>query len=192
MRSCAKVTTPCGSESPRKDARAFYSMSLINPWQNPKPRFISFFSSFQINRDAFVRDHFYYCVLLLDVRGHLVRYADLRLAHVLQSTGHDAPTSVWKDVLLPPGHMVHPVYPHSGYTGYCRGTVITYYFYCFLFFWVVFTKCCDVIISAKPPHRSTETLSVESALSATKTTDIVLGLFWLRSAWYSLSVVISL
>lgn len=78
-------------------------------------------SFLQVDRDAFVCHHFHHRVLLLDVRGHLVCYADLRLAHIFQSPGHYAPASVWKDVLLPPGHMVHSVYPHSGYTGHRTG-----------------------------------------------------------------------
>lgn len=130
-RSCVKVTIPCGSESPRKNAWAFLRMS--GKYLSASRTVIYSFSSLQVDRDTFMCYHLHHRVLLLDVRGHMVCYADLRLAHVFQSPGHYASTSVWKDVLLPPGHMVHSVYPYSGYTGYSRGTAA----YLFLFFCVL-------------------------------------------------------
>lgn len=92
--------------------------------------------------------HLHHCVLLLDVRGHMVCYADLRLAHVFQSPGHYASTPVWKDVLLPPGHMVHSVYPYSGYTGYSRGTAA------YLFFFFLCVELNAVVVSNSAEHHT--------------------------------------
>lgn len=64
-----------------------------------------------------MRHHLHYRVLLHDVRGHLVCHADLRLAHVLQSSGHHPTAAVWQDVLLPLGYLVHPVRPDCGHLG---------------------------------------------------------------------------
>lgn len=79
----------------------------------------------QLFRDPVVRHHFHHCVLLHDVRGHLVRHADLRLAHLLQSSGHHPTAAVGQNVLLPPGHLVHPICPHRGHLGDRRGKVRT-------------------------------------------------------------------
>lgn len=192
-RLCAKVITPCGLESPRKNTWGFPSVLWIY-FTAPRTTIYSF-SSLQIDRDAFLCYHFHHRVLLLDVRGHLVCYAHLRLAHIFQSPGYYTPTSVWKDVLLPPGHMVHPVYSHSGYTGHCTGKAA--YSHCFfLVFFLGHLWCSTGCYSShnlcRTSYRLMETLLVESALWATKTTDIALGLFWLQLAWYSLLVAISL
>lgn len=58
-------------------------------------------------------------------------------------------------------------------------------------FWCC-TGCCSSHKLCWTSYRSMETLLVESALLATKTTDTALGLFLLQSAWYSLLVAISL
>lgn len=79
----------------------------------------------QLFRDPVVRHHFHHCVLLHDVRGHLVRHADLRLAHLVQSSGHHPTAAVGQNVLLPPGHLVHPFCPHRGHLGDRRGKVKT-------------------------------------------------------------------
>lgn len=132
-----------------------------------------------------MRYHFHHRVLLLDVRRHLVCYAHLCLAHVFQSPGHDAPTSIWKDVLLPPGHMVHPIYSHRGHTGHCTGKTAYSYRFFYIYFWYYYG-----MYKLLTSSRWMEILSVESALLATKTTDIVLDLSWLPSVWCLLSAAI--
>lgn len=66
-------------------------------------------------------DYLCHCVLLSYVWGHLVRYADLCLAHIIQSPWHHPSASVWKNVLFPSGHMVYSFHSDSCYIGHCRG-----------------------------------------------------------------------
>lgn len=72
----------------------------------------------QVFRDAVVCHYLHHRVLLLDVRRDLVCHAHLRLAHVLQGPGHHSPAAVWQNLLLPHGHVVHPLRPHCGHPGY--------------------------------------------------------------------------
>lgn len=66
-------------------------------------------------------DYLRHCVLFANVWSHLVCYAHLCLAHIIQSPGHHLSASVWKNVLFSPGHMVYSFHSDSCYTGHCRG-----------------------------------------------------------------------
>lgn len=73
-----------------------------------------------------MRHHLHHRLLLLDVRRDLVCHADVRLAHVLQSSGYYSSALVGSNVLLPHGHLVHPLRPHCGHPSYRRGVPLEF------------------------------------------------------------------
>lgn len=75
----------------------------------------------KVHRDTLMCHHLCHRLLLAHVWSYLVCHAHLRLAHVLQGPGHDTPTTDRKDLLLPSGHLVHPICSYCGHIGYCRG-----------------------------------------------------------------------
>lgn len=102
--------------------------------------------SWQVFRDTLLCHHLHHRVLLFDVRGDLVCHADLRLAHILQSSWHHPAAAVWQNLLLSHGHLVCSLHPHCGHPGYRWGRILKALFHFFFDASSLFFILCTSVI----------------------------------------------